>query len=150
AERFSIEGLFGVDFMIDVGDVWAIEINPRYTASVEIVERATGVNAIAAHVAAINGVLPALPLRQDLTTLHGKCELFARRSIVISEGFANWALEHSQTTPWPTLADVSAANTSIAVGRPVMTIFAAGNSDQDVERQLRERVAEVERKLYAD
>ena len=41
-ERFELVGLFGVDFMLDGEEVWTIEVNPRYTASVEIVERCTG------------------------------------------------------------------------------------------------------------
>jgi predicted ATP-grasp superfamily ATP-dependent carboligase len=42
AERcgFRDDGLFGIDMIRDHrGDVWPIEINPRYTASMELLER---------------------------------------------------------------------------------------------------------------
>ncbi len=42
AEEFDLIGLFGVDFILDDEEVWTLEVNPRYTASVEIVERVTG------------------------------------------------------------------------------------------------------------
>ena len=49
AEQFELMGLFGVDFVLEGERVWSLEVNPRYTASVEIVERFTGVSAIAKH-----------------------------------------------------------------------------------------------------
>ena len=52
SEQFELAGLFGVDFILDGEQVWTVEVNPRYTASVEIVERCTDARAIAAHVAA--------------------------------------------------------------------------------------------------
>jgi predicted ATP-grasp superfamily ATP-dependent carboligase len=39
----QLDGLFGIDMIRDhYGDVWPIEINPRYTASMEIIERCGG------------------------------------------------------------------------------------------------------------
>jgi predicted ATP-grasp superfamily ATP-dependent carboligase len=46
------------------------------------------------------------------------------------------------------LADVSPAGTPIENGRPVLTIFASGTSVADVEQRLRQRVVEVENRLY--
>src|SRR6478752_5928272 len=46
AADFELIGLFGVDFILHGESVWTLEVNPRYTASVEIVERFTGVSAI--------------------------------------------------------------------------------------------------------
>jgi predicted ATP-grasp superfamily ATP-dependent carboligase len=49
----GVVGLFGIDFVLDDGGrVWVLEVNPRYTASVEVVERATGASAVALHVRA--------------------------------------------------------------------------------------------------
>ncbi len=58
--EFRLRGLFGVDCQVRDGAVWAIEVNPRYTASVEVIEYATGLNALALHEAAcVERVLPA-------------------------------------------------------------------------------------------
>ena len=55
AEQFELLGLFGIDFMLDGEDVWTLEVNPRYTASVEVVERFTGLSAISLHAEACTG-----------------------------------------------------------------------------------------------
>ncbi len=150
AQQFSLEGLFGIDFVIEGDRVWTIEVNPRLTASVEIVERTMGISAIAAHAAGCGAVAVREDFVANTGNVHGKAILFAKCKVVISERFNAWALGESLTEPWPSLADVSPANTAIAAGRPVITVFAAGSSENDAEWQLRERVAEVEAKLYAE
>ncbi len=46
ARRFRLVGLFGVDAILDGHTVWPIEVNPRYPASVEVLERALGIQAM--------------------------------------------------------------------------------------------------------
>jgi predicted ATP-grasp superfamily ATP-dependent carboligase len=147
-ERFELVGLFGVDFVLDGENVWTIEVNPRYTASIEIVERCTGISAIAAHVAACGGTVGDPPEPRTNTACHGKAILFANRDFVISQEFADFSLAESSRTPWPSLGDVSVAGTPIESGRPILTVFASGANVTEVESQLRERVAELEKKLY--
>ncbi|MEJ7637550.1 MAG: ATP-grasp domain-containing protein [Singulisphaera sp.] len=38
AASYRLVGLFGVDFILSDGQPWPVEINPRYTASVEVLE----------------------------------------------------------------------------------------------------------------
>ena len=40
ARGCGLRGLFGVDFVLSEGVPWPVEINPRYTASVEVLEYA--------------------------------------------------------------------------------------------------------------
>jgi predicted ATP-grasp superfamily ATP-dependent carboligase len=162
SEQFELAGLFGVDFMLDGEQVWTVEVNPRYTASVEIVERSTGVRAVAAHVAACGGPSGEIeragasspevgaedgPARSE-TTCHGKATLFATRDIVISDEFADYSIAESLRMPSPTLGDVSGAGTPIENGRPILTMFASGTGVAEVEQRLRQRVVEVEDRLY--
>jgi predicted ATP-grasp superfamily ATP-dependent carboligase len=168
AERFEVVGLFGVDIVIDVAGVWALEVNPRYTASVEIVERLMGVNAIESHANAFIGNVtsstragasspPSMttvlaggedaPAR-SVTRAHGKAILFAKRDIGLSNEFAEISLAEALRTPWPTLADVSPAGTMIEAGRPVLTFFAEGNNVDEVEQRLRQRAVDLERQIY--
>jgi predicted ATP-grasp superfamily ATP-dependent carboligase len=162
SEQFELAGLFGVDFILDGERVWTVEVNPRYTASVEIVERCTGVRAIAAHVAACGGSpgeigrvgahLPAIggedaPGRLE-ANCHGKATLFATRDFEISPAFADYSIAESLRTPWPMLGDISPAGTPVENGRPVLTMFASGTSVAEVEQRLRTRVIEIEQKLY--
>jgi predicted ATP-grasp superfamily ATP-dependent carboligase len=58
AGEFKLRGLVGVDFLLSGQTVWPIEVNPRYTASVEVLERSLGIAAISWHVDACrDGVL---------------------------------------------------------------------------------------------
>jgi predicted ATP-grasp superfamily ATP-dependent carboligase len=49
AAEFELVGLFGVDGVIADGVFWPVEVNPRYTASVEVLELALGVPLVALH-----------------------------------------------------------------------------------------------------
>jgi predicted ATP-grasp superfamily ATP-dependent carboligase len=153
SETYELIGLFGVDFILNGDEVWAIEVNPRYTASVEIVERFSGVRAVAEHVAACGGSANSA---SDQVTgsessggrFHGKAILYARQDVVISRAFGEYTLEQSMHTPWPELADVSPAGTPVDKGRPVVTVFAEGPSATSVEQSLRVGVAQLEQMLY--
>jgi uncharacterized protein len=149
-EEFELTGLFGVDFVLEGGNVWIIEVNPRYTASVEICERATGIDAVTAHVAGISHApihrLIESSVASPLT--HGKATLFAKRDLEISQVFAEISLAEALRVPWPTLADVSPAGTRVEAGRPILTVFAEGGDVNDVEARLRERVLELEQLVY--
>jgi predicted ATP-grasp superfamily ATP-dependent carboligase len=161
ADQFELIGLFGVDFILDGEQVWTLEVNPRYTASVEIVERFSGLSAIAAHAAACGsrpntqragassppiGAKDAPARVKSLAC--GKATLFARRDCIISDQFFEHALSEALRTPWPTLADVSPAGTPIDAGRPILTVFAEADCAEVVENRLRERVAEIEQVVY--
>ena len=103
ADRFELSGLFGVDFILDGDQVWTLEVNPRYTASVEIVERATGIHAIAAprgrdcQRMRLSTSLQAPRPRSPILVAR-QSNLFAKRDIVISEAFAEMALAEALRT----------------------------------------------------
>jgi predicted ATP-grasp superfamily ATP-dependent carboligase len=157
----GVEGLFGIDFVRghDDGRLWVIEANPRYTASVEIVEWTSGVSAITLHLAAWTGSLPAAPAALPTARatsaasgeppFRGKAILFARRKVRVLPQLARWALNRAIAPDWPELADVPQPNTTIHVGRPVLTVFAAGESLEQVQTRLQSKVEEVEKQLYS-
>ena len=161
AAEFELVGLFGVDFMLAGEEVWTVEVNPRYTASVEVVERFSGVRAIALHAAACSfsgetqraGPSSAPDASADASVrsssrAHGKAILFARRGLQVSQRFFDYAMAEALRTPWPALADVSPAGTPIEAGRPICTVFADGATTNDVEGRLRHRVIELEAIVY--
>jgi predicted ATP-grasp superfamily ATP-dependent carboligase len=51
-------GVIGIDFIVGESHVWAIEINPRFQATLETVERATGLNIVQTHIDAYNEIIP--------------------------------------------------------------------------------------------
>jgi uncharacterized protein len=149
AAEFGLAGLFGFDFVLSGERVWTIEVNPRITASTEIVERFTGVNAVAAHVAACcRNQLPPVPASSG-AAFHGKVILFAERSIELTAPLVDWAFEETHCAPWPMLADIPPAGTIVDAKRPILTAFATGADPGTVERNLRSVVASVERSMYS-
>jgi predicted ATP-grasp superfamily ATP-dependent carboligase len=150
-------GLFGVDLIIAGSQVWTLEVNPRYTASVEILERASGLQAMGRHVHAckqqrdqpLEVNRPASFFQPASTSpYHGKVILFARQDVAIQQKFTQWALGSKSQEGFPPLADIPRPGTVIRERQPVLTLFAAGESIDEVEAGLRQRVAKVERKLY--
>jgi predicted ATP-grasp superfamily ATP-dependent carboligase len=161
AAEFSLAGLFGVDFILDErGDVWPVEVNPRFTASVEIIERATGISAVGLHVSACRG--PTLTRsasegeeaagsarrlpHNEGGSWHGKAILFARQPTTIRPDIAK-ALLAASLSPRCEAADVPDAGAKIAAGAPVCTVFALGAGRQEVLNQLRHRTATWQKRL---
>ena len=136
--EFGLQGLFGVDFVFDGQRPWTIEVNPRYTAAVEVVERAYQANVIDWHLHHCRSelVLPSLPERSS--AYHGKAILFARNDSTISTEFTHWAL--SQTD----LADIPHAGAKVLIGQPVLTMFANAKTSEYVLSALKTRALEIE------
>jgi predicted ATP-grasp superfamily ATP-dependent carboligase len=119
AQAFGLRGVNGIDFVARGAVPVAIEVNPRWCASMELVERAYGISVFAIHAAACAGkTLPAFDLHAPLPgpTAWGKAVVFARRDVVAGD-----------TRPWlddPDIRDVPRAGERIAAGRPVCTVLA--------------------------
>lgn len=142
-ERFSLVGLFGVDALIRGGEVWPIEVNPRYPASVEVLERAFGFLAIQLHAAACcEGSLPDLPTRAGGRCV-GKAILYAPADLIVPSRFGHWACRQAAPWPWPNLADVPDVGARIGKGQPVTTVFAEASDEAGVRKALRECLEEA-------
>src|SRR5213083_3071756 len=80
---FGLVGVNGVDFVARRGLPYAIEVNPRYTAAMELVERAYGISLFDVHVQACRRGLPAFDLaaaRRRTPDAVGKAIVYARRA----------------------------------------------------------------------
>ncbi|MEX0936343.1 MAG: ATP-grasp domain-containing protein [Pirellulales bacterium] len=148
SEAFELVGLVGVDLVLTPSDVWVVEVNPRYTASVEVLERATAVSAIAHHLAACcQGILPtpaSMPGSTPESRKWGKAIVFASHSATVPEWLVRYAMANPPRRSWPPAADVPHAGTQIAKYHPIMTVFAAGTTLAAVEDRLRRRVAHTQ------
>jgi predicted ATP-grasp superfamily ATP-dependent carboligase len=143
AVPFGLAGLVGVDLVIDDGGrVHVIEVNPRPTASMELIERATGMSLAAAHLAACGfpGSAPG-PTRPRRGTW-SKAILFAVCDLVIDDDTVR-AIRAAGGTPhegWPPVADLPAPPQTIPAGAPVCTFFAHGDSPPRSLAALRRRL----------
>ncbi len=145
AECFGLAGLFGVDLIEADAAAWPVEINPRFPASVEILERAGAVEAVGLHVAACRGGLLPDEVAMPIEGCHGKLIVYAGHDFVVGEAFAAFADRPMRAEPWPVMTDVPAVGTAIARGHPVATVHAQAATPAQVERVLRRRAAEVAR-----
>ena len=82
--EFGLVGLNGIDFIARAGVPWPIEVNPRYSASMELLERAADISLFALHADACGGRLPAAPAAAP-RRVHGKAIVFARRGITAGD-----------------------------------------------------------------
>jgi predicted ATP-grasp superfamily ATP-dependent carboligase len=106
ADQFGLRGLFGVDAVL-VGEVpYAVEVNPRYPASAEILDRAAF------------GLAPGPTL--------WKAVLFARSDLVFDAELRD-ALE-AELAAGEELADLPMPGSAIAAGQPVLSAIGPADS----------------------
>jgi predicted ATP-grasp superfamily ATP-dependent carboligase len=144
----GVRGVFGVDGVLNHAGFWPVEVNPRYTASVEVLEHATGWRAMHHHARQFTG---AVPLPGVVTQgVVGKAVLYAPADGVFpAEG--PWA-ETLHAPPaadeLPAFADVPHPGEPLRRGRPVLTLLCRGGSADACLAELRRRAAEAEAWLY--
>jgi predicted ATP-grasp superfamily ATP-dependent carboligase len=149
ANEFHLRGIFGVDAILTNGAIWSLEVNPRYTASVEVLERATGLraielhaNAFCEHVQEAGGLANAFESLPSCPTKFGKAVLYATRDIQVPASFSDWAAELNANLKWPVIADIPCGG-AIATGLPICTVFAEGGTPADVVARLRSAVEDI-------
>ena len=133
--EFGLKGLFGVDAIKRQDRIYSVEVNPRYTASVEVLELALGCRAIELHCDACNNQPPG-SVEQKPVHYIGKAILFAPADFVftgfVPDGFS--------------VSDIPAQGTEIKQGQPVLTVIVTGNSISSISQSL-ERAARSNYKI---
>lgn len=147
-----LKGLFGVDGVLRDGVFWPVEINPRYTASVEVLEYAAGKRMLDfhAHVFTHRRLPPLSPPAVPGNRTIGKAILFARDDLHFPAD-GPWIPELRSQNPvqqLPGFADIPAAGERIEAGKPILTFFAAADSPSACEDALRRIAADLDRWLF--
>lgn len=137
AREFQLVGLNGIDFIARGGVPYAVEVNPRYSASMELVERGQGISMYEVHAGACRGVLPPNPTREVL--VQGKAIVFARHDITVGET-RHWVGDVS-------IADVPHPDERIRRGHPICTVFAQARDGSRCRRLLLKRAAAIYRSV---
>ena len=126
AAKHDLRGLFGVDAILDSSnDIRPVEVNPRYTASVEILERATGDTALVpsqSRPSRVESVRPG-------SAIHGKAIVFARRESLVGDLY--------DLIDRGSIADVPAVGQVVARGFPICTLLSGGRDRASCMRSLR-------------
>jgi predicted ATP-grasp superfamily ATP-dependent carboligase len=117
ASAFGLRGLNGLDFVLQ-GDVpVALELNPRFSASMELIERAGFPALFAAHADACEGALPTRRPPFD-GRVHGKAVLWADRDRIAPDTRAWLGRDDVRDVPKP--------ESLLPRGAPVCSVFATG------------------------
>ncbi|MEA3376875.1 MAG: ATP-grasp domain-containing protein [Chloroflexota bacterium] len=124
--RFSLRGVNGIDLVVAQGPAGRprptlVEVNPRYTASMELVERAYGLSVFDLHVRACEGELPAFSLEERLAEdrLYGKGIVYAEEDVVVPNTSA-WRRQGRRDVPF--------SREGIGAGHPICTVMAEGET----------------------
>ncbi|MCU0705219.1 MAG: ATP-grasp domain-containing protein [Fimbriiglobus sp.] len=131
-ERTGLTGFFGLDF---IGH-HVLEVNPRYTASVEVLEFAHGVPLLAPD------TTPSPASR-----VVGKAVYYAAVPIIFPvSGPWDESLRHC-TDVWrlPEFADIPHASSLIEPGQPVFTLFAYAATEAECVNQLKAKADACDR-----
>ncbi len=144
--RFRLRGVNGIDLVIGetpAGEPvpYLIEVNPRYTASMELIERAYGLNLFSLHVAALDGRLPDFDLpEQSGGPYFGKGIVYARRRVTVPESeVAQWTIQGRRDVPHP--------GETIEAGHPICTVLAEGETRAACWQRLLSSAAAVRREV---
>jgi len=138
-EAFGLVGVNGIDFVARRGVPYAVEVNPRYCASMELVERACGMSIFQLHARACGGDLPDAALTGPGAALLGKAILYARSDVVPADT-ARW-LEDDD------VRDVPPPGERIGRGHPICTLFARGRTIAQCHAALAVRARALYRSL---
>jgi predicted ATP-grasp superfamily ATP-dependent carboligase len=138
AAAFGLRGLFGVDLVWDGERAWVVEVNPRPTASLEVIDAVHGVRPFTAHLAACAGRLPDVAIGEAARAA-GKAVVWTTRDVRLPD-----------TSDWPArgIRDVPQPGERIAAGRPICTLVATGATPEAVLAGLEARAGALRTQLH--
>jgi predicted ATP-grasp superfamily ATP-dependent carboligase len=135
---FPLVGVGCIDFIASDSGLHPVEVNPRWSASMELVERARGLSMFGIHAdACARGELPKFDLTEspDSATTHGKAIVFATHEVVVGDT-RRWLEDAS-------VRDVPRQGDRIPAGQPICTVFAVGSDDATCYSRLVERAERI-------
>jgi predicted ATP-grasp superfamily ATP-dependent carboligase len=149
-EGFGLRGLFGVDCVVRGGVPYPVEVNPRYTASMELVEHHLQAPLLARHRQAFDPAAPADAAARPAAGVLGKAVLFARQALTFPAD-GPWApCLRRPADPWelPAFADIPGPGTRVEAGRPVLTFFARADSVAACREALRQTAVALDKDCF--
>ena len=132
--ELHLKGSIGIDYVVSpTGDIWLLEINPRFQGSLEMLERASNISVSVLHIEACEGKLPdKVPQYQPTTKM-----------IVYAH--------HDGTVPdlllWPSTVDRSPTGVEVHQGDPVCSIIVSGSKGVEVFSKVQSIAAQIRNKL---
>jgi len=124
---FGLRGLNGVDFILQGDEPVVLEVNPRHSASMELIERAGASDFFALHAEACRGRLPSRAPRLA-PACFGKAVVWARRDLELGDTRDWLARDDVRDVPFP--------GERIRRGEPICTVLAKAPDLQQCRARL--------------
>jgi predicted ATP-grasp superfamily ATP-dependent carboligase len=126
-----------------------VEVNPRYPASVEVLELATGVRALGWHRASFDPDAGPMPTFMPAAPAVAKGILYARQRLVMPEAAVAMFLSADRLGgPW--FADVPPPGEVIEPGWPILTVLSQGETPYVCANSLARHAEWAKRALGLD
>ncbi|MDD1729430.1 MAG: ATP-grasp domain-containing protein [Methanospirillum sp.] len=126
------KGVVGVDFLVTDDRIIPIEINPRFVATLDTIECATGCNLVRMHIDACHGILPAVVPEGERTCI--RQILFAPRDLTISTDLSYLI---------PDVADIPVPPAEFEAGDAVISVFGEGTDESSARMALDKTIRTV-------
>lgn len=138
SSSFGLVGVNGLDFVARGGTPSVIEVNPRWSSSMEVVERAYGLGVFGLHAAACSGqALPAFDLAaaRRRPGAFGRAIVYARETLIVG-GTDAWLADAD-------IRDVPRSGERVHAGRPICSVLATGVDGRSCYEALVSRAAAI-------
>lgn len=144
---FGIRGWFQVDFIVDdVGQGWVLEVNPRWSATMEIYERTCSMSLTAKHLEAWNICIEPTAVSQPAAGL------VCWKDVIYADDDFLWTQTHLDRVDalnaqyravcgWDLIADIPNSQQSFAPGMPIFSVLAMGKTSGDLFAARRDALA---------
>ncbi len=158
----SLKGFVGLDFRFQGDEVWLVEVNPRYTASIEVLELSLGRSLLNPQMSAgQSDTVPFALAEKSSSTSHlslvvnhqnlNQTRIVAKQILYASESFIAPDLRHfvNAIDPWtiPLMADIPVPGTFVERGWPICTVLASGENRHKLETRMKEGLLVVREAL---
>jgi predicted ATP-grasp superfamily ATP-dependent carboligase len=126
-----LSGVWGADFILDGdGRLWLLEINPRFTSSLELIAKAHGIDIARLQIEAVRG--DAMPVSlPDPGYVTGTAVCYAQSDFRFGLGEV---IDDS-------VRDIPRQGTFIRRGEPLLSVYAEGDRHDDCMERLRKKAA---------
>jgi len=134
-QKFQLEGIFGVDLRWDGEAWWLLEVNPRYPAGAEVLERSSGLSVVELYAKARRG--GELTWEPSLKRTVAKGIWFNQGATLGPALPKGIQASQAEGVPWDrSIADVPEVGTSIGPGFPVFSVFSSVSRFEDAVERL--------------
>ncbi len=132
--KLGLRGINSVDFLVDGDDIFALEINPRLSATLDLYTAKHG-NFFASHIEACQVQLRDWPSASGNSHAH---------QII----YAKQVTKVPRNVDWPNwVCDIPQPNSTIAAGAPICTVTAEARAAWQAKQVVQERAASLHQAL---